>query len=120
MRYVEFSPYWNVPRAIQRGEIVPRLARDPDYWEREDLEAVPIDGNGAAITTLDAATLQGLEAGTLRVRQRPGAKNALGGVKISLPTTWIFTCTARPRSSSSSRHGVISAMAVFASPTRRH
>ena len=85
MRYVEFSPYWNVPPAIQRGEIVPRLARDRDYWEHEDLEAVPTDGNGAAITTLDAATLQGLEAGTLRVRQRPGAKNALGGVKFVLP-----------------------------------
>jgi len=87
MRYVEFSPYWNVPPTIQRGEIAPRLARDPGYWEREDLEAVPASGNGAAITTLDAATLQGLQSGALRVRQRPGAKNALGGVKFVLPNT---------------------------------
>ncbi len=87
MRYIEFSPYWNVPPTIQRSEIVPRLGRDPDYWERENLEAVATDGKGAAITTLDAATLQGLETGALRVRQRPGARNALGGVKFVLPNT---------------------------------
>jgi murein L,D-transpeptidase YcbB/YkuD len=87
MRYVEFSPYWNVPPTIQRSEIVPRLAKDPAYWVHEDLEAVATDGKGAAITTLDATTLQGLSSGALRVRQRPGAKNALGGVKFVLPNT---------------------------------
>jgi murein L,D-transpeptidase YcbB/YkuD len=87
MRYLEFSPYWNVPPTIQRSEIVPRLARDPAYWEKEELEAVPTGGRGVAITTLDAETLRGLEKGALRVRQRPGAKNALGGVKFVLPNT---------------------------------
>ncbi len=87
MRYVEFSPYWNVPATIQRSEIVPRLAKDPAYWVNENLEAVATDGKGAAITTLDATTLQGLTSGALRVRQRPGAKNALGGVKFVLPNT---------------------------------
>ena len=55
MRYVEFSPYWNVPPAIQRSEIVPKLKQDPAYWERENLEAVAIDGKGAAMTSLDPA-----------------------------------------------------------------
>ena len=87
MRYVEFSPYWNVPPAIQRSEIVPKLRQDPAYWERENLEAVAIDGKGAAMTSLDPATLEGLESGALRVRQRPGARNALGGVKFVLPNT---------------------------------
>ena len=87
MRYVEFSPYWNVPPAIQRGEIVPRLERDPGYWEREELEAVSVRGNAAPITVPDAATLEGLKSGALRVRQRPGPKNALGGVKFVLPNT---------------------------------
>jgi murein L,D-transpeptidase YcbB/YkuD len=87
MRYIEFSPYWNVPPSIQHSEIVPRLARDPAYWEHENLEAVPVSGKGDAITTLDASTLQGLQTGALRVRQRPGADNALGGVKFVLPNT---------------------------------
>ena len=87
MRYLEFSPYWNIPPTIQKSEIVPRLARDPAYWEKEELEAVATGGRGAAITTLDAETLAGLRKGALRVRQRPGAKNALGGVKFVLPNT---------------------------------
>ena len=87
MRYVEFSPYWNVPPAIQRAEIVPRLQRDPGYWEREELEAVPVGSSGPPLTVLDAATLDGLKSGKLRVRQRPGPKNALGAVKFVLPNT---------------------------------
>ena len=87
MRYVEFSPYWNVPPAIQRAEIVPRLRRDPGYWEREELEAVAVGSNGPPVTVLDAATLDGLTTGALRVRQRPGPKNALGAVKFVLPNT---------------------------------
>ena len=87
MRYIEFSPYWNVPPAIQRAEIVPHLERDPDYFAHEELEAVSVDGKGAPITTIDAAALASLKSGALRVRQRPGAKNALGGVKFVLPNT---------------------------------
>jgi murein L,D-transpeptidase YcbB/YkuD len=87
MKYLEFSPYWNVTPAIQKNEIVPKLRKDPDYWEREDFEAVPAGGKGGAITALDASTLDGLARGTLRVRQRPGEKNALGRVKFVLPNT---------------------------------
>jgi murein L,D-transpeptidase YcbB/YkuD len=87
MRYLDFSPYWNVPPPIQRAEIVPRLGRDPGYWERENFEAVSVDGKGAPITLLDDNTLQGIKSGALRIRQRPGAKNALGGVKFVLPNT---------------------------------
>lgn len=87
MRYVEFNPYWNVPPAIQRAETVPKLEHDPGYWQREELEAVSVRGDAAPITTLDAATLEGLKTGALRVRQRPGQKNALGAVKFVLPNT---------------------------------
>jgi L,D-transpeptidase YcbB len=87
MKYLEFSPYWNVPPAIQKNEIVPKLKRDPGYWDREEFEAVPVGGKGGAITELNASTLDGLARGALRVRQRPGAKNALGGVKFVLPNT---------------------------------
>ena len=86
MRYLEFSPYWNVTPSIQRHETVPRLRGDPGYWQREQLEAVPV-GGGPPITELDAATLDGIASGSLRVRQRPGGKNALDGVKFVLPNT---------------------------------
>lgn len=87
MRYIEFSPYWNVTPSIQRSEIVPHLQRDASYWQREDLEAVPVSGTGDPITAFDANTLAGLKSGALRVRQRPGPKNALGPIKFVLPNT---------------------------------
>lgn len=81
MRYLEFNPYWNVPRSIESAEIIPKLARDPGYLARNDMEAV-----SAAVQVLpDAAALAALRAGTARVRQRPGPKNALGAVKFAMP-----------------------------------
>jgi len=86
MRLVEFSPYWNVPPSIQNNEILPRLMRDPGYLAREDMELV--SKRDASVTTaVSAQTLAALRAGTFRVRQRPGTRNALGGVKFVLPNT---------------------------------
>lgn len=86
MRYVEFNPYWNVPRSIEKGEIIPKLARDPGYLGKNEMELVPLAG-GAPVSTVDAATLDGLRAGQYRVRQRPGPRNALGAVKFAMPNT---------------------------------
>ena len=83
LRFVEFSPYWNVPPSIARGELVPRLRRDPGYWAREGFEFV--DGAGRADTVLAGAKLDAVLAGRLRIRQRPGPRNALGDIKFVFP-----------------------------------
>jgi L,D-transpeptidase YcbB len=85
MRYVEFSPYWNVPPSIARAETVPRLRRDPGYFEREGFEFVAPDGR--VETQLSAARLDAVRAGQLRIRQRPGPKNALGDIKFVFPNS---------------------------------
>jgi murein L,D-transpeptidase YcbB/YkuD len=85
MRYLEFNPYWNVPRSIERNEIIPKLLRDPAYLEKNDMELVPLSSAVAPASTVDAATLGALQAGKYRVRQRPGPKNALGAVKFAMP-----------------------------------
>jgi murein L,D-transpeptidase YcbB/YkuD len=83
MRSVEFSPYWNVPQSIVRNEILPKLRHDARYLAREDMEIV---GNGtSASPPIDEATFARLASGELRIRQRPGPKNALGGIKFVLP-----------------------------------
>lgn len=74
MRYLEFNPYWNVPRSILEKEIVPKLARNPGYLAQNDMETVP-----------PGASVADLKAGRARVRQRPGAKNALGAIKFAMP-----------------------------------
>ena len=83
LRYVEFSPYWNVPPSIARAETVPRLRRDPAYFAREGFEFVAPDGR--VDTTLSAANIDALQRGQLRIRQRPGPRNALGKVKFVFP-----------------------------------
>ncbi len=83
MRFIEFSPYWNVPPSIARGETVPKLRRDPAEFDRQGYEFVAPDGQ--VLTTLSSARLDALLAGQLRIRQRPGPRNALGDIKFVFP-----------------------------------
>jgi len=83
MRFIEFSPYWNVPPSIARAETVPRLRRDPGYFDREGFEFVAPDGRVDA--ALSEAKLDAVRAGQLRIRQRPGPRNALGDIKFVFP-----------------------------------
>jgi murein L,D-transpeptidase YcbB/YkuD len=83
LRAIEFSPYWNVPTSIATKELLPRLRRDSGYFAREGFELL---GTGVApVDTLDAAGIAALEAGTARLRQRPGPRNPMGRIKFVLP-----------------------------------
>jgi murein L,D-transpeptidase YcbB/YkuD len=81
MRYLEFNPYWNVPRSIEKGEIIPKMQKNPNYLVENEMEMVPLGGGAPT----QAADIDGLSAGRYRVRQRPGPKNALGAVKFAMP-----------------------------------
>ncbi|MEO8407384.1 MAG: L,D-transpeptidase family protein, partial [Oxalobacteraceae bacterium] len=83
MRFIEFSPYWNIPPSIAKAETVPRLLRDPAYFDRQGLEFV--GGDGLAISVLSKANLDAVLQGQLRIRQRPGPANALGDIKFIFP-----------------------------------
>lgn len=84
MRYLEFNPYWNVPRSIALGEMIPKLMRDRAYLVKHDMELVAANGSKPTSTVSDAS-LAALRAGTMRIRQRPGPQNALGAVKFAMP-----------------------------------
>lgn len=83
MRFIEFSPYWNVPPSIARDETVPKLRRDPAYFNTQGLEFVA--GDGRVISALSEENLVAVMKGNLRIRQRPGRKNALGDIKFIFP-----------------------------------
>jgi murein L,D-transpeptidase YcbB/YkuD len=74
MRYLEFNPYWNVPRSILDKEILPQLGRNPAYLKQHDMETVP-----------PGASVADLKSGRARLRQRPGPKNSLGAIKFAMP-----------------------------------
>lgn len=83
MRFIEFSPYWNVPPSIARSETIPRLRRDPGYFDRQGFEFVT--PAGTVVNTLSAANLDAVLHRGWRIRQRPGPKNALGDIKFIFP-----------------------------------
>jgi L,D-transpeptidase YcbB len=82
MSYIEFMPYWNVPKNILKDEILPKLARNPGYLAAQNMEIV---GNSAKSFSVNGDSLEKLRRGVLRVRQRPGNKNSLGKVKFIFP-----------------------------------
>ena len=65
LKYVVFSPYWNVPAGIYKKEVLPGMQRDKNYLAKHHMER---SGNG--------------------VRQIPGPWNSLGQVKFLFPNSY--------------------------------
>jgi len=70
VKYVVFSPYWNVPPSIVRNEIVPGINRNRNYIANHNME---ITGKSGGLPT---------------VRQKPGPNNSLGLVKFLFPNSY--------------------------------
>ena len=83
MTHVVFSPYWNVPPGIAKDETIPRAERDPGFLARNNMEVV--EASGAVV---DPSSVDWSNASGLRIRQRPGSGNALGGVKFIFPNNF--------------------------------
>lgn len=70
LKYVVFSPYWNVPPSIVRNEIVPGINKNKNYLSKHNMEITGYSGN------------------LPNVRQKPGANNSLGKVKFLFPNNY--------------------------------
>jgi L,D-transpeptidase YcbB len=82
MTHVVLNPYWNIPDSIANDEIAPQLVSDPTYLARNDIELVRIaNGRAEPIDPSGQDWSLPLDQG-LRLRQKPGGKNALGLVKF--------------------------------------
>lgn len=64
MKYIVFSPYWNIPSSIKKNEILPGIAKNPNYLAEHNMEW---NGNN--------------------IRQKPGPKNSLGLIKFLFPNS---------------------------------
>ena len=85
MTYVVFSPYWNIPPNILREETLPRVARDPGFLRRNNIEVVGTTGEGDAVDPESIDWSDESATRNYRFRQRPGDDNALGLVKFIFP-----------------------------------
>lgn len=84
LRYLEFQPFWNVPRSILVREILPQLPRRPGYLRDHGMELVG-PGDRVQPGVITPTVLHRLAAGDLRLRQRPSPRNPLGRVKFVFP-----------------------------------
>ncbi len=81
MSFIDFAPYWNVPYKIVKEELLPKLQQNPGFLAHENMELVSSNG----VVEFDFSSLSLLKQGSIRIRQRPGKKNALGKVKFLFP-----------------------------------
>lgn len=85
MTYVVFRPHWNLPYKIAVKEMLPGALRNPGYLARHNIEIVSGFGPNAPVYAPSAENLQLVASGQLKLRQKPGPKNALGLVKFAFP-----------------------------------
>jgi L,D-transpeptidase YcbB len=85
MKYLVFWPYWNVPPSILRGEIIPKITKDPAYLQKNNFEVATYSGQVVTDGVVNEEVLAQLRARKLMVRQKPGPKNALGLIKFIFP-----------------------------------
>lgn len=64
MKYIVFSPYWNIPQSIIKKEVLPGIQKNSNYLANHNMEW----NNG-------------------QVRQKPGVRNSLGLVKFLFPNS---------------------------------
>jgi L,D-transpeptidase YcbB len=93
MRYLIFRPFWSVPIDITEREVLPGIAKDPNYLEDHDFEIVDHHRKTVAYTPkLDKMLLHG----ELMVRQDAGPDNSLGLVKFMLPNPYSIYLHSTP------------------------
>lgn len=88
MQSVIFRPYWNVPLSIQRTEIIPHLLKNPKYLAQHDYEIVARGNTPVSLSALTEGAIHALKSGEWKVRQLPGAGNALGLIKFNFPNQY--------------------------------
>jgi len=81
LRSLVFSPTWNVPVSIIKGEIIPHLLQNPEYYTNKNYRFYK--GGNEIDPALEDWTTANPNAYT--VMQLPGGDNALGRVKFVMP-----------------------------------
>lgn len=88
LRYIVFSPYWNVPPGILSNEVLPGLKRGAgSYLARQNMEIVNGSGKVVSPGSINFSKYSGRNFPYI-VRQKPGGKNSLGKVKFLFPNEY--------------------------------
>jgi L,D-transpeptidase YcbB len=79
------NPYWGVPTSIVKKEILPKLKRNPNYLENNNMEAF----SGKNVIDPNSINWNKYENSVpFDFRQKPGKDNALGKMKFMFPNNY--------------------------------
>ncbi|MEI8595878.1 L,D-transpeptidase family protein [Photobacterium sp. Hal280] len=83
---VVFNPYWNVPNSIMRKDILPKARYDSGYLYRHHYDVLR-GWNSNEKIPISSINWRYVNAKNFpyRLRQKPGAHNALGRFKFNIP-----------------------------------
>lgn len=81
--HIRFNPSWHVPRSIAVRDKLKKIKQDPSYLARKGY--VLYDSGGSRLNPHDVNWSE-VTSGSFhyRLRQRPGAQNALGKIRFSI------------------------------------
>ncbi|MEW6109053.1 MAG: L,D-transpeptidase family protein [Nitrospirota bacterium] len=87
MTYLVLNPAWNVPKSIAVKEIIPKVRKDPEYLEKNNMKILKGWGKDQIEISPHAINWAELSPGafTYRFRQEPGPQNPLGRIKFMFP-----------------------------------
>lgn len=81
--YMEYNPYWTIPRKLVLEDIIPRQQRNPSYLSSRSIKVYKGWANAKEIDpkTVDWNNIDA-DKFPYWLRQEPGPKNALGRIKF--------------------------------------
>ncbi len=86
VRALNFFPYWRVPDSVATLDLIPRLMKEPDYLQKEQIRVLTGSFNGPEISSQNIDWRQA-DASRIKFRQDPGPQNALGLVRLDMPNS---------------------------------
>ncbi len=87
MAYLVFSPRWHVPRSIAVKDKLPQLRRNPQALARQNIRIFNSAGQPINPGSVDWSAVSASNF-NYQLRQDPGPRNALGGVKFMFPNPY--------------------------------
>lgn len=83
---LNFLPYWHAPQSIVRRDLIPILKKGTEYLKTSNMKVYKVFGG----KEIDPETVDwsSPEAAKLKFRQEPGARNALGYLRLNMPNRY--------------------------------
>ena len=87
--YLVFSPYWHVPRTIATKDKLPQLRKNPAALARQNIRVYDPRAGGREINP-GRVNWRAINPNNFpyQLRQDPGPRNALGGIKFMFPNPY--------------------------------